>query len=96
MNVGIAVSKIHNRDKANTTPVTEWFTVVCFGKFAERIHPLIQKGSLVWAKGELIQRKWQDKEGREREACEIRAISLEVCVPTPKNESVETEQDIPW
>lgn len=56
------------RDKATgeQKEVTEWHTVVIFGKLAEIAGEYLRKGSQVYIEGQLRTRKWQDKDQQDR------------------------------
>nr|QZX60923.1 putative single-stranded DNA-binding protein [Enterobacter cloacae subsp. cloacae] len=56
------------RDKATgeQKEVTEWHTVVIFGKLAEIAGEYLRKGSQVYIEGQLRTRKWQDKDHSRR------------------------------
>ncbi|EEN1271495.1 single-stranded DNA-binding protein [Escherichia coli] len=61
------------RDKATgeQKEVTEWHTVVIFGKLAEITGEYLRKGSQVYIEGQLRTRKWQDKDQQDRYSTEI-------------------------
>ncbi|ENJ4877782.1 single-stranded DNA-binding protein [Escherichia coli] len=61
------------RDKATgeQKEVTEWHTVVIFGKLAEIAGEYLRKGSQVYIEGQLRTRKWQDKDQQDRYTTEI-------------------------
>ncbi|HGU6797994.1 TPA: single-stranded DNA-binding protein [Escherichia coli] len=61
------------RDKATgeQKEVTEWHTVVIFGKLAEVAGEYLRKGSQVYIEGQLRTRKWQDKDQQDRYSTEI-------------------------
>ena len=71
-NIRIATSESW-RDKASgeMKEVTEWHTVVLFGKLAEVAGEYLRKGSQVYIEGQLRTRKWQDQSGNERYSTEI-------------------------
>ena len=60
------------RDKATgeQKEVTEWHTVVIFGKLAEIAGEYLRKGSQVYIEGQLRTRKWQDQSGNDRYSTE--------------------------
>lgn len=47
---------------------TEWHNISIFGKLAEIAGEYLKKGSSVYVEGRLETRKWQDKEGNERQS----------------------------
>lgn len=51
----------------------EWHRAVVFQKTAESCSQHLSKGSLVYVEGKLVTRRWQDPQGREHHASEIRA-----------------------
>lgn len=71
-NIRIATSESW-RDKASgeMKEVTEWHTVVLFGKLAEVAGEYLRKGSQVYIEGQLRTRKWQDQTGNDRYSTEI-------------------------
>lgn len=71
-NIRIATSESW-RDKASgeMKEVTEWHTVVLFGKLAEVAGEYLRKGSQVYIEGQLRTRKWQDQSGNDRYSTEI-------------------------
>lgn len=51
--------------------VTDWNTVVAFGKTAETIAEYLHKGSPIWVRGRLQTRKYKDKNGTDRWVTEV-------------------------
>lgn len=51
--------------------VTDWNTVVAFGKTAETIAEYLHKGSPIWVRGRLQTRKYKDKNGADRWVTEV-------------------------
>lgn len=51
--------------------VTDWNTVVAFGKTAETIAEYLHKGSPIWVRGRLQTRKNKDKNGADRWVTEV-------------------------
>lgn len=68
------------KDKANgeRREAVEWHRVRVTGKLAEIVKKWVIKGSLVYVSGKIVTRKYQDKDGTEREITEIRADSLKL------------------
>jgi len=52
-------------------PDADWFRVKTFGKSAEFVENYITKGRLVAVTGRMESRKYQDKDGNNREAWEV-------------------------
>ncbi len=57
---------------------TEWHRISFFGRLAEIAGEHLKKGAQVYIEGSLRTRKWQDKEGKERQTTEIRADSMQM------------------
>ncbi|EOC0553505.1 single-stranded DNA-binding protein SSB1 [Cronobacter sakazakii] len=51
--------------------VTEWHSVVLYGKLAEVSGEYLRKGSQVYIEGQLRTRKWQDQSGQDRYSTEV-------------------------
>ena len=51
--------------------VTEWHSVVLYGKLAEVAGEYLRKGSQVYIEGQLRTRKWQDQSGQDRYSTEV-------------------------
>ena len=72
--VNVSLATTDNwRDKASgeRKEATEWHRLVFFGKLAEIAGQYLKKGSQVYVEGRLRTRKWQDKDGQERQTTEI-------------------------
>src|ERR1700691_5177462 len=57
---------------------TEWHNVALFGRLGEIAAEYLRKGSQVYIEGRLRTRKWQDKEGRDRDTTEIVANEMQM------------------
>jgi single-strand DNA-binding protein len=57
---------------------TEWHRIVIFGKLADIVQAWVKKGSLVYVSGKIVTRKYQDKDGLEKQTTEIRADSMKL------------------
>ncbi len=57
---------------------TEWHRVAFFGKLAEIAGEYLKKGSQVYIEGRIRTRKWQDKEGLDRDTTEIIADTMQM------------------
>lgn len=57
---------------------TEWHSVVMFEKLAEISAEYLRKGAQVYIEGSLRNRKWQDKEGKDRYTTEIVAREMQM------------------
>ncbi|MEM4217276.1 MAG: single-stranded DNA-binding protein [Candidatus Methanomethylicaceae archaeon] len=90
--------------------ITEWHTIIAFGRMAEFVNQSINKGYLVYVEGKLRTRSWDDVNGVRRSVTEIVAEKinilrrpLEEIAPRPiqqvqekHDEAVPIDDDIPF
>jgi single-strand DNA-binding protein len=57
---------------------TEWHKVVFFNRLAEIVGEYLHKGSKIYVEGSLRTRKWQDKNGLDRQTTEIVANEMHI------------------
>jgi single-strand DNA-binding protein len=77
---------VNNRKKQgdNWVDETEWFSVVCFDRLADRAADWLKKGSKVYVEGRLQTRSWDDKEsGQKKYRTELIAQTFENLTPKP-------------
>lgn len=72
-NLRVATDESYMDRDGNKVERTEWHTVVVFQRAAENCANYLAKGSLVFVEGSLQTRKWQDQDGKDRYATEIKA-----------------------
>lgn len=58
---------------------TDFFTVVCWRGLAEMVSKYFTKGKEIVVSGEMLSRKWVDKDGNNRVAWEIQANNVDFC-----------------
>lgn len=58
--------------------VTEWHTVVLWGKRAEGVSEYMTKGKQVYVEGRLTTRSWEDKDGNKKYSTEVRADDVKL------------------
>ena len=61
----------NNEERSETT----WAKIVCWGRLAESIVPVIEKGDLVYVEGKLSNRSYE-KDGVSRQVTEIEAFNV--------------------
>lgn len=89
--ISIATSeKWKDRNTGETKEETTWHKVVAFGKLAEIITEYVKKGALLYVEGKIVMRKYQDREGRDRVAFEIRANEMKMLGGKPSNGSEQS------
>lgn len=57
---------------------TEWHSIVCFGKLAERSGEMLSRGKHVYLEGSIRSHKWEDQDGNERKAYDIVARWMQI------------------
>ena len=77
------------REGDNWTDHTQWITVVCFGKTAERAGEYLKKGRQIYAEGRFQSSTWEDREGKTRFSPELVASQL-VFLGSTKDAGSET------
>jgi len=77
-NLNIAVSEHFKDGNGEAQKRTHWFRATAFGRTAEVAGEYLRKGSRVGISGQLVQRTWQDDQGNNRSAVEIRINQLEL------------------
>jgi single-strand DNA-binding protein len=76
-NVSLATSESwRDKQSGEMQDRTEWHRVVFFNRLAEIVGEYLKKGSKVYVEGALRTRKWQDKDGRDRQTTEIIANEM--------------------
>lgn len=75
-NFSIATSEMTGKDDARQR-VTEWHSIVVWGKMAEVARQYLRKGRSVYVEGRIQSRRYTDRNGVERTAYEIVAGSLQ-------------------
>ncbi len=86
---GNAVTKFSiavNGRKRGENQETFWYNIVCWQKLAEIVNQYARKGSKVLVQGELVQRKYTDKQGVNRVAFEVIASTVQLLDSKPKEQ----------
>ena len=89
-NVSIATSKKVKEEWKST-----WHKIVLLGHLAERVAPMIKKGSQVFVRGEIQTREWQDKDGKKNTTTEILAQDCYVIKELPKTQEPDKSSPPP-
>lgn len=93
----LATSEYSNRD-GQKEERTEWHSVATWGNQAEAASKYLKKGSLVFIKGKIQSREYQDKQGVSRKQYEIVANTVKFLSPKAeapqKNEATTTHMDL--
>lgn len=87
-NFSLATTDRWEGKDGGTEERTEWHRIVVWGKAAENCQKYLSKGSSVYIEGSLQTRKWEDKDGTEKQTTEIRVTSVQF-LGSKKSESNE-------
>ena len=74
VNLSVAVN-----EKRGDAWETHWFKVTLFSKMAEVLAPRIKKGTELFIVGQLTSRRWQDKNGQNKESVEVLGNRVRIC-----------------
>lgn len=99
-NFSIATSETFGRSQEKEES-TEWHNLVAWEKNAENCGQYLKKGSQVYVEGRLATRKWQDKEGKERQTTEIVVKHIVFLTPSGQRQGASgkhpaDDEDIPF
>ncbi len=70
--------KWKDKQSGEMREATEWHRVECFGRLAEIASQYLRKGSQVYIEGSIRTRKYQDKDGAEKTAVDIRCSEMKM------------------
>ena len=71
----VAMSEKWRTKSGEDRSETTWAKIVCWGRLAELIVPIIEKGDLVYVEGKLSNRSYE-KDGVSRQVTEIEAFNV--------------------
>jgi single-strand DNA-binding protein len=67
----IATNEVSKNKKGEKIVETQWHNIVAWGKAAERVQKLVQKGTELAIEGKLVTRTYEDAAGTKRYVTEI-------------------------
>jgi single-strand DNA-binding protein len=77
-----------------TKQATEWHSIVTHKRLAEIARDYVTKGSNIYIEGKMKTRKWQDKDGSNRQATEIVANTLQLLDSKGSMDRAEQTQQV--
>lgn len=86
----VAVNRVWTNELGERQEETDWFRIIAWGQLAETCLAYLAKGRLVFVVGKPRTRRWEDREGQDREQLQVlakRVIFLDR--PEPDEEDVE-------
>lgn len=78
VNLRLATTDTWKDKDGNKQEATEWHRVSYFGRQAEVCGQYLKKGSQIYVEGSIRTRKYQDKDGQEKYATEIRGDRMQM------------------
>ena len=91
-NLRLAVNHRFKDRAGEVKQETSFINIVVWDKQAESCNQYLQKGRLILVEGRLVQRTWQDNEGKNRNVIEVRADRV-VFLGAPQRQA-ETKENI--
>lgn len=89
----IAMTKRWKSKTGEDRSETTWMKIVCWGRLAESISQIVEKGDLVYVEGEISVRKYE-KDGQQFTVTEIEANNVLKMESARRNtETDETEEN---
>lgn len=70
--------KWFNKETNQTEELTEWHNVTLWRNLADVADKYVRKGSLLYVEGTIHYRKWQGKDGVERQMTDITATTMQM------------------
>ena len=74
VSLNLATDESYTDKNGNKVKNTEWHRISFFGRPAEVIHEYCRKGSMLYVEGSIHTRKYQDKDGNDRYATDIKGF----------------------
>ena len=68
-----------DKDTQERKEKTEWMSATLWGKRAEGLAKILNKGDRILVEGSFQTREWQDKDGNKRFTTDVRAMNVVLC-----------------
>lgn len=72
----LATSETYKDKEGQKIEKTEWHNIVCSNELADIAEKYLRKGMQIYLEGKLRYRKWEDKDGNNRQIAEVLAFSF--------------------
>lgn len=87
--LSLATTERYKNKQGERKESTQWHNIVAWGKTAEQIEKYVKKGDKIGVEGVIKYRKYQDREGNERQITEIEAYSVLFLSSKHQNEAAQ-------
>jgi single-strand DNA-binding protein len=94
LSFSVACGERHPDESGVWQERTQWFRCVVFGKRAEGLSTVLEKGTRVFVEGSLQNRSWEDSQGTKRYTVEVR-VSRVVLNGSSRSQSYAGPRDVP-
>jgi single-strand DNA-binding protein len=74
----LATNNKYKNESGEWIETTEWHRVVCFGKLAEIVQDIAEKGQKVAVRGRITYNEWETKEGVKRKDMQIKCEDFQI------------------
>ncbi len=74
----IATNEYYTNERGETNTITEWHTVIFWGKSAQNVEKYVHKGTLIYVEGRLQTRSYEDSAKNSHYVTEIVARSFQI------------------
>lgn len=91
----LATSETYKNKSGEKTTQTEWHNVVMWRELAKIAESYVKKGMQLYIEGKISTRKYQDKDGVQRQITEIVADSMQMLGRKQDNQSAEGQSEKP-
>lgn len=78
VNITMATNKKYTNNNGQAINQTTWHNIVFRNKLADVVEQLVHFGDLIFVEGELVTRKYTDKNGTERVVYEVAANAMQI------------------
>lgn len=78
VNITMATNKKYTNNNGQAINQTTWHSIVFRNKLADVVEQLVHFGDLIFVEGELVTRKYTDKNGTERVVYEVAATAMQI------------------
>lgn len=101
VNFSLATTEYYKDKEGRRIEQTEWHNIVLWRSIAENAERLLKKGYTIYLEGKLQSRKWQDKDGQQRNITEIVGETFQL-IKRPEGQTTDstlqgpTGDDLPF
>ena len=87
VNITMATNKKYTNNNGQVINQTTWHNIVFRNKLADVVEQLVHYGDLIFVEGELLTRKYTDKNGTERVVYEVAATTMQILKQAPSGDA---------